>query len=224
MASVLRTSCTARRTLSPGRGPMVPKMGSMWNFVAACTTACSASSCAPMPAVPSSTTTPPLANGLPSGAGWRGADKLIVWSLWWILAWKPPPSISWTFAIPAHVLTRHRSMTLSWSVLGPLLEATAPPNGWSYQGKQILFPGVTPTSTAASFFTGWKTGMGGLDLPFNLAGASALKITSVLHRFFVPSSQRMPSLGAWLMRLAAKFTQSPSTVYSSRRAQPTVPQ
>mmetsp|Transcript_75809 Transcript_75809/g.234668 ORF Transcript_75809/g.234668 Transcript_75809/m.234668 type:complete len:287 (-) Transcript_75809:1410-2270(-) len=220
--ALLRSS-EASRVLSPGRGPMVPKTGSMWNCAAECITTCSASSILPTPVWPSSTMTPPSASG-PGGGLCGCVVRLTTRSPMCRFLRKPPPSHCCTWLMPFHDFTLQRSRTFRWYGLEPpLLEVEAPPNGASCQGKRTVRFAVSPICMSASFFTGWKTGTGALR-PRTLTGCSALKITSLEERFFVSSSQRIPRRWALFINLAAKLTQSPSTVYSILRALPQSPQ
>mmetsp|Transcript_55251 Transcript_55251/g.155489 ORF Transcript_55251/g.155489 Transcript_55251/m.155489 type:complete len:232 (+) Transcript_55251:1359-2054(+) len=221
--SVLLRSFAARLMLSPGRGPIFPKTGIMWKRTAAWVTMCSASSIFPVPVGPFRATTPPSRKGLPLGAVTFGVVSSIVWSLLWSALLKLPPSISSTWTMPSHVFTLHRSCTFVSAPVEPSTPLSPPPKGWSYQGKWIRFSGVSPRSSAAPFIMGWKVGMR-LALPSPLSGGRALKMTSVLQRLFVSSSQRMPRGGALAMRRAERFTQTPRVVYSMRWALPQTPQ
>mmetsp|Transcript_79313 Transcript_79313/g.204291 ORF Transcript_79313/g.204291 Transcript_79313/m.204291 type:complete len:332 (-) Transcript_79313:969-1964(-) len=172
--TVLRSSSTAMRFLSPGRGPMVPKIGSIENCVAQCVTTCSASSALPKPVAPSITTTPPSAKGLPGGAWARAGPQGTVCSGLWMALLNGPPSMPCTWAIPAHWLMLHRLRTLILeAATGSLVLRFEPSMGLSYQGKRIFRFAVNPTGSTTSLRVGLKIAIG-FALPLTLMGASAL--------------------------------------------------
>mmetsp|Transcript_127172 Transcript_127172/g.356144 ORF Transcript_127172/g.356144 Transcript_127172/m.356144 type:complete len:238 (-) Transcript_127172:621-1334(-) len=237
MPRQLLRSSAARRTLSPGRGPMVPKAGSIASFEAAYATMCSASSVLPIPAADSKTTTPPSENGLFAGALSTGGPVGMSCSPWWMFFSNVPPSICCTRTMPSQVFTLQSRCTLSCCMLLCLLlflpAKAPPPKGASYQGKRILKwvffscdgggVGNIPICTEASFLTGSNTGIQ-FPLPLTLMGARALKMSSVLDLFFVAPSQRMLCGFALDISRAERLTTSPSTVYSILRALPQTPQ
>mmetsp|Transcript_12850 Transcript_12850/g.38684 ORF Transcript_12850/g.38684 Transcript_12850/m.38684 type:complete len:271 (+) Transcript_12850:908-1720(+) len=171
MPRALLTSSDASLVLSPGRGPIEPKTGSILNWTPECTTRCSASSILPMPVAPSSTMTPPSCNG-PSGGFSACPDRLITCSPECRSFKKPPPSHFDTVAMPSHDLTLQRSQTFRWCWLAPrALEVEAPPKGASCQGKRTFRLCVSPICMSASFLTGSKIGVG--SCPSDLIGCSA---------------------------------------------------
>mmetsp|Transcript_7189 Transcript_7189/g.20210 ORF Transcript_7189/g.20210 Transcript_7189/m.20210 type:complete len:331 (-) Transcript_7189:1553-2545(-) len=173
-ATVLRSSSTAMRMVWPGLGPMVPKMGIIWNCVAQCVTMCSASSILPRPVGPSITTMPPSAKGLPAGALALGGPVGIAWSLRWIWRLKPPPSISCTFRMPAQRLTLQSCRTLALQEATTSFAVTAEPSmGLSYQGKRIFRSRVKPMDAVATLGIGLKTGIA-LVFPLTLMGGRDL--------------------------------------------------
>mmetsp|Transcript_42861 Transcript_42861/g.127002 ORF Transcript_42861/g.127002 Transcript_42861/m.127002 type:complete len:317 (+) Transcript_42861:1012-1962(+) len=237
-AIVVRRSSAPARANSWGLGPITAKMGIMWNCVAQCVTMCSASSTLPRPVVPSITTTPPRAKGLPGGAWCLGPVGLMVCSLWCSAGLKTPPSISMTLTMPAHWRRPQSIWTPAFvtcalekafeaftvAFAGAEFSDSASAFRASDQGKRIFRAGVRPiVSSVSSFMMGWKIGIGCV-LPFTLMAGSALKRTSSVDFLLVSSSQRMPSGGALLISRAERLTQSPRTVYSMRFALPQTPQ
>mmetsp|Transcript_464 Transcript_464/g.1452 ORF Transcript_464/g.1452 Transcript_464/m.1452 type:complete len:281 (-) Transcript_464:1422-2264(-) len=102
--TVLRSSSTATRSTSLSRGPMEPKTGSICKCAAAWQTMCSASSILPMPVLPSISTTPPSANGLPAGAcTCRPGTLSTVLGRLCRSASKRPPRRFWTLLIPSQL-------------------------------------------------------------------------------------------------------------------------
>mmetsp|Transcript_46581 Transcript_46581/g.120582 ORF Transcript_46581/g.120582 Transcript_46581/m.120582 type:complete len:200 (-) Transcript_46581:1392-1991(-) len=198
---------------------------------------CSASSTLPRPVVPSSTTMPPSAKGLPAGAFVRGADSVgMVCSGLWIALLKVPPSMSMTLTMPGHRLRLHRSRTPCLVIVafekafGAV--GSAPGSRCSVgesslrsldQGKRSFRSRVRPGHSTCSFNVGWKV-LIGCALPLTLIAGRALKTISPVARLLVSSSQRTPSGGALAINRADKFTQSPRTVYSMRLALPQTPQ
>mmetsp|Transcript_93789 Transcript_93789/g.271029 ORF Transcript_93789/g.271029 Transcript_93789/m.271029 type:complete len:325 (+) Transcript_93789:729-1703(+) len=174
-ATVLRNNSTAILELSPGRGPIVPKIGIIWNCVAQCVTMCSASSTLPTPTSPSSTTMPPSPKGLPCGAFCLGAVVGIVCCCWWRALLKLPPSISITFTMPAHRFTEHNCMTFAFDCCTASFppEQSIPSIGRSYHGNCNFLSTVRPTGSALSLSMGLKIEIA-LALPLTWMGANAL--------------------------------------------------
>mmetsp|Transcript_60516 Transcript_60516/g.171968 ORF Transcript_60516/g.171968 Transcript_60516/m.171968 type:complete len:273 (+) Transcript_60516:899-1717(+) len=151
-ASVLRSSSRTIRVTSPGRGPMVPKTGIMLNCVAQWVIMCSASSTFPRPLGPSSTTMPPSAKGLPAGACAFALPPagMVAVPVCSALS-KPLPSISFTLAMPSHLVTLQSSTTFTFesaTMSGTLI--IAPSMGWSYHGKRIVASLVSPGGSIQS--------------------------------------------------------------------------
>mmetsp|Transcript_43998 Transcript_43998/g.71296 ORF Transcript_43998/g.71296 Transcript_43998/m.71296 type:complete len:380 (-) Transcript_43998:1405-2544(-) len=224
MATVLLSSSTTMRVESPGLGPMVPKTGNCWNWVAQCVMMCSPSSILPTPVGPSMTTTPPSANGLLAGAFIRGALVAMIGSCSERALLAGLPSISDTLAMALHLLIEQRFCTFFLqSATGSFARTSEPSMGLSYQGKRIFRSTVRPICPVLSLRDGLKM-LIALDLPLTLMGAKALKSTSPVECLLVSSSVKTPRGGALDIRRADRLTQSPRTVYSIRFALPQTPQ
>mmetsp|Transcript_12639 Transcript_12639/g.37578 ORF Transcript_12639/g.37578 Transcript_12639/m.37578 type:complete len:323 (+) Transcript_12639:933-1901(+) len=158
---LLRSSSIAILELSPGRGPIVPKIGSIWNCVLQCVMMCSANSILPSPVFPEMTTTPPSAKGLPPGAFDLGAPEEIVKSVLWMALLNGPPSMSCTLVMPDHLPTEHNWINLFLAANGASSTAhtAAPSVGLSYQGKWTFLSRVNPIGTRFCFNIGAKMGI-----------------------------------------------------------------